>query len=77
MNSLLTISQTVRNIFEKAEREQAAKERAEKGAEEETKRLETKERKEEELKKGGSGIYEVTDEEAAKLQEEIDEEKCV
>lgn len=49
---------------------------AEKEAEEK-KRLEAKRRKEEKLKKESSAIYEVTDEEAACMQKEIDEQKFV
>lgn len=44
---------------------------------EEKKRLEAKRRKEEQSKKESSAIYEVTDEEAAHLQKEIDEQKYV
>lgn len=50
------------------------KQRAEKEAEEK-RRLEAKRRKEEQQKKESSAIYEVTDEEAASLQKEIDEQK--
>ncbi|XP_031631155.1 nuclear migration protein nudC [Contarinia nasturtii] len=54
---------------EEHRKKQAAKE------EEEKKRLEAKRRKEELLKKETSAIYEVTDEEAARLQKEIDDTK--
>lgn len=49
---------------------------AEKEAEEK-RRLEAKRRKEEQSKKESSAIYEVTDEEANRLQKEIDEQKYI
>lgn len=64
-------------IFEeqaKFAQKQHEKQQAEKEAEEK-KRLESKRRKEEQLKKESSAIYEVTDEEASRLQKEIDSEK--
>lgn len=65
--------------FEKSERahREHKKELAAKETAEASKRLEAKMRREEELKKQSSAIYEVTEEEAAKLQKEIDDEKCV
>lgn len=84
--------QIVRNIFEKAEREHAEHmkecggEENKEEPEKETKPVETKQPKEKkeskkdskkESKKKSSAIYEVTDEEAATLQKEIDEEKYV
>lgn len=42
---------------------------------EEKKRLEAKRRKEEQLKKESSALYEVTDEEATRIQKEIDQQK--
>lgn len=50
------------------------KQKAEKEAEEK-RRQEAKRRKEEQLKKESSAIYEVTDEEAERLQKEIDAKK--
>lgn len=69
----------MRENFEKVEREWRTekKKMAEREKNEVTQRLEAKQRREEELKKKSSAIYEVTDEEAAKLQKEIDEEKYV
>lgn len=64
-------------IFEeqaKTAQEEHKKQRAEKEAEEK-KRLEAKRRKDEQLQKESSAIYEVTDEEAARLQKEIDDSK--
>lgn len=52
------------------------KQQAEKEAEEK-KRLEAKRRKEEQLKKEAASICEVTDEEAERLQKEIDAKKWV
>lgn len=67
-------------IFEERAK-QAQQERQKQMAEreaEEKKRLEAKRRKEEQLKKeSSSSIYEVTDEEAARMQQEIDEQKWV
>lgn len=42
---------------------------------EEKKRLEAKKRKEDQLKNESTAIYEVSDEEASKLQKEIDAER--
>lgn len=55
-----------REVHEKQKREREA---------EETRRQEAKRRKEEQLKKESAAIYEVTDEEAARLQMEIDSKK--
>lgn len=64
-------------IFEEKAKEalnEKKKQQAEKEAEEK-KRLEAKRRKEEQLKKESAAIYEVTDEEAERLQKEIDAKK--
>lgn len=67
-------------IFEERAK-QAQQERKKQMAEreaEEKKRLEAKRRKEEQLKKeSSSSIYEITDEEAVRMQQEIDEQKYV
>lgn len=64
-------------IFEeqaKQAQDEHRKQRAEREAEEK-KRLEAKRRKDEQTKKESSAIYEVTDEEAAQLQKEIDDSR--
>lgn len=66
-------------IFEeraKQAQQQHKKQLAEKEAEEK-RRLEAKRRKEEQGKKESSAIYELTDEEANRMQREIDDEKYV
>lgn len=76
---LFLFVQMLREIFVKADREhrEQKKKLAEKEAGEVTKRMEAKQRREEELKKKSSAIYEVTEDEAVKLQKEIDAEKYV
>lgn len=66
-------------IFEeraKQAQQERKKQLAEKEAEEK-KRLEAKRRKEEQLKKESSSIYEITDEEATRMQQEINDKKYV
>lgn len=73
----MVYTQLLLGIFEeKAKQAQAKhkKEKAEREAEEK-KRLEAKRRKEAQLKKESAAIYEVTDEEAQRLQSEIDAKK--
>lgn len=64
-------------IFEEKAKEAQAEHNRQKAEKEneEKKRLEAKRRKEEQLKKESAAIYEVTDEEAERLQREIDDKK--
>lgn len=70
---IVFFTQMLRGIFD----EKAKQAQQEHKTEEKKKRLEAKQRREDEWKKRESAIYEVTDEEAATLQRETDEEKYV